>query len=446
VVHVNADEGGLFESIFAGDRLLAATSDQAWLSAMLRFEAALAAAQAAAEVIPADAARQIVDGCEAATLDPVALGRTGRLDGNPVIPLVSELRGRLPAEAAGWLHFGATSQDVIDSALMLIAGDVLELVRSDLRRLASQAARLAERHRSTPMVARTLLQQAGPTTFGARAAGWLVAASEAADRVQQVGQQRLAVQLGGATGTLAALGAAGPAVVEALARELGLAVPVVPWHTDRTRVAELAAALGAAAGVAGKIGLDVSLLAQTEVGEVKEGAGEGHGRSSALPHKRNPARSVAVVADSRRAASLAGAVLAAMPQEHERAAGAWQSEWQTTTALFRAAGGAVDGAADVLSELEVDEAAMARNLDRTNGLILAERVTVELSRPLGYARARQVVEAAVVDARASGRSLADALPAEVRGQLPEDSLNPARQLGSAEALVDRALAFYRRTI
>jgi 3-carboxy-cis,cis-muconate cycloisomerase len=243
---------------------------------------------------------------------------------------------------------------------------------------------------------------------------------------------------------LAAFGAAGPEVVAALGRELGLAAPVVPWHTDRTRSAELATAFGTAAGVAGKVGLDVSLLMQTEVGEVKELGPEGAAGSSALPHKRNPAQSVAVMANSRRASTMVGAVLAAMVQEHERAAGAWQSEWQTMTSLFRSSGGAVAGAVEVLSGLDIDPSAMAANLDRTNGLIMAERVTVELSGQLGYVQARQVVEAAVAEARASGRSLGDALPAGVRERLAPDALSPAGWLGSAEALVDRALEFYHQ--
>jgi 3-carboxy-cis,cis-muconate cycloisomerase len=410
---------------------------------MLRFEAALATAEAVAGVIPADAATLIVNGCERAALDPADLGRAGRLGGNPVIPMVAELRRTLPGEAAGWVHFGATSQDVLDTALMLMAAEVLALMRSDLRQLASEAADLAERHRSTPMAARTLLQQAGPTTFGAKAAGWLVASVEAGELVEQVYKGRLAVQLGGATGTLAVLGGAGPAVVDMMARDLGLAVPVMPWHTDRTRLAELAAALGTAAGAAGKIGVDVALLMQTEVGEVKEQAGEGRGGSSALPHKHNPARSIAVVADGRRASTLVGALLAAMGQEHERAAGGWQSEWQTMTSLFRAAGGAVAGAVEVLGGLDVDQSAMAANLERSNGVIMAERVTVELAGRLGYVQARQVVETAVGDAQATGRSLGDALGAELRAQLPADALIPAAWLGSAEALVDRALEFYR---
>lgn len=439
-----APEGGLFESIFSSDELLAATSDAAWVAAMLRFETALALALAEVGVVPEDDADRIAECCAEADLDPVALGRSGRAGGNPVIPLVSRLRELVPGPAAGWVHFGATSQDALDTALMLIGRDVIALVIADLDRLAEGAADLAERHRSTPMAARTLLQQAGPTTFGLKAAGWLVAAVDAARGLRQAQDRCPAVQLGGATGTLAALGPAGERAVDALARRLGLPVPVIPWHTDRTRVADLAAAFGVAAGVAGKVAVDVSLLMQTEVAEVSEPTAPGRGGSSALPHKRNPALSAAVIADHRRAAALTGVVIGAMAQEHERSAGAWHAEWPTMTALFRSAGGAVRGAAEVVGGLEIDEAAMAVNLQRTGGMVTAERVTLELAGHIGYTEARAAVDAAAATSRRSGESLRDSLPAEARDLLAPDVFDPAGWTGSAAAFVDRALDYYRR--
>lgn len=435
--------GGLFESIFASDELLAATSDSAWVTAMLRVEAALALALADAGVIANDVAVQIAECCDHADLDPVGLGRAGRDGGNPVIPLVSRIRELLPDPVAGWAHYGATSQDVLDTALMLIGRDVISLVLADLDRLAAGAAALADRYRSTAVAARTLLQQAGPTTFGLKVAGWLVAAVDVASGVKWVRDRRLAVQLGGATGTLASLGAAGERVIAALGHRLELPAPVIPWHTDRTRVADLAGSLATAAGVAGKIALDVSLLMQTEVAEASEPGAPGRGGSSALPQKRNPAVSAAVIANHRRASSLTGVVLGAMIQEHERSVGAWHAEWPTMTALFRATGGAVWGAADVVVGLEVDGEAMAANLERTGGLIMAERVTLELAGHMGYGQARAALEAAAADARRSGRSLRDSLSPEVRDLLPPAVFDPGGWTGSADTLVDRALEYYR---
>jgi 3-carboxy-cis,cis-muconate cycloisomerase len=371
------------------------TSDRSWLRAMLDFETALAASEARLGVIPPEAAEAIARCClRDGDFDPEALGREGRLAGNPAVALVAALRQRLPAEFARWAHFGATSQDVVDTALMLVLRQVLALVATDLARAEDAAADLAQRYRSTPTTARTLLQHALPTTFGRKAAGWLVALGEASAALDQVRRHRLAVQLGGPAGTLDAFGDRGPGVVDELASELALLVPVLPWHTDRTRVVEAAGALAMAAGTAGKIALDVSLLMQTEVGEAFEPPAEGRGGSSSMPHKRNPAMATSVTAAWLRATGLHAIVLGAMAQAHERAAGAWQAEAQTLSDLCRAAGGAVSVTADILAGLEVDTARMGDNLGLTKEGGLGE-----------------------------GRDL---------------------QLGSAAAFVDRALDEYRR--
>ncbi|HXW80162.1 MAG TPA: 3-carboxy-cis,cis-muconate cycloisomerase [Acidimicrobiales bacterium] len=441
--------GALFESVFTTDQLAAATSDRAWVGAMLEFEAALAVAEAKVGLVPEEAAKAIARACREIDLDPVALGRAGRLGSNPAIPLVSSLRARLPDDVGRWLHFGATSQDVLDSAMMLVLRSVVRLALVDLGRLAAAAAKLAERYRSAPMVARTLLQHALPTTFGRKAAGWLVAVVEASEALQEVGHRRLAVQLGGAAGTLASLGSRGPQVVEVLAAELDLEVPVLPWHTDRTRVGEVSCALALCAGVAGKVALDVSLLMQTEVGEAFEPPAEGRGASSSLPHKRNPAMAATVLAAFRRAQGLASIVLAGMPQEHERAVGAWQAEWETVSELSRAAGGAVAIVADMLAGLEVDEVRMAVNLQMTGGLVLAERVTAELASVLGHEEARGVVEAASKRAVSSSTTLEQELRNEpgvaelwAGAGLPGDMFEPGGSLGSSEYFVDRALDLY----
>jgi 3-carboxy-cis,cis-muconate cycloisomerase len=441
--------GGLFGPVFTTDALAGATSDRAWVAGMLEFEAALALAEAETGVVPADAAGEIARRCRHLDVDVAVLGQAARLGASPAIPLVTELRRQLPADVGRWAHFGATSQDALDTALMLILRRVLDLVLGDLARLAAAAAELAERHRSTLMAARTLLQHASPTTFGRKAAGWLVAVVEATEALDELRRHRLAVQLGGPAGTLASLGEHGPGVVEALASRLGLEAPVLPWHADRSRVAQISSALAISAGVAGKIALDVSLLMQTEVSEVFEPRAAGRGASSSLPHKRNPAMAAEVLAASQRAQALAGSVVSGMAQGHERAVGAWQAEWQTVTELSRAAGGAVAFSADMLSGLEVDMARMENNLGATRGLVLAERLTMELTPLVGYAEARQVVEEASARAISTSTSLEQALSVEPRvaellPRLPPDVFDPAGWLGSSELFVDRALELYHK--
>ncbi len=340
------------------------------------------------------------------------------------------------------MHQGATSQDVVDTAAMLVARVALDLILVDLRGAADAAAALAAGHRDTPMPGRTLLQQAVPTTFGLKAAGWMVALDAAADRLSAVRETRLAVQLGGAAGTLASLGADGPAVVRELARLLGLAEPLLPWHTDRTRVGELAGALGEAAGAIAKPARDVILLSQTEVGEVREGAAGG---SSTMPHKQNPVASISALACARRAPALAGALLGSMDHEHERAAGAWHAEWAPLTDLLVAVGAAAAWLRECLSGLEVDRERMRENLDATGGLVLAERVSTELGRALGRDVAHEAIERAAQEAGRSGRPFGEVLGEDeavrehVSPEQLDELLEPEGYLGSAGVFVDRAL-------
>ena len=445
-----ATAGELFGLVVTTDALASATSDRAWLLAMLRFEAALARAEADLGVVPGDAAQDIERCCYEAwdDLTPAALGRRGRLSGNPAVPFVAELRSRLPAGSARWAHFGATSQDVLDSALMLVAREVLDIVLADLGRLATAAAGLAERHRRDVLPARTLLQHAAPTTFGVKAAGWLVAALEAAEALGRLRRERLSVQLGGPAGTLAALGPRGPGVVEELARGLGLHAPVLPWHTNRLRVVELAGALTASAGVAAKVALDVALLMQTEVSEAFEPAAPGRGGSSSLPQKRNPAMASTVTAAWRQAQGAASVVVGAMAQEHERAAGAWQAEHQAFSLLARSAGGAVAVAADILTGLEVDTARMEADVGLTRGLLLAERVTLALSAHLPEPDARRIVEEASRQAAVSGTDLEGELKLDPQvagalSKMADDVFDPAGWVGLADVFVERALAYYQ---
>src|SRR6266511_1196626 len=364
--------------------------------------------------------------------------------GNPVVPLVRDLGARLHADAARFVHLGATSQDVLDTATCLVAGRSLDRILATLDAAADAAARLAGEHRGTLMVGRTLLQQATPITFGLKCAGWLVALDEAAAWLHRVRRERLAVQYGGAAGTLAPLGAHGPTVLRLLAGELGLAEPILPWHTNRVRIGELASSLGTASGVLGKIALDLTLLAQSEVAEVAE-PGEGGG-SSAMPHKRNPVRAVLVSAGCRRVPGLVATLLAAMAQEHERAAGAWHAEWETMTELLRLVGGAATGVRELLQGLNVNADRMRRNLDAGGDALMTEAVSARLAGQLGRAEAHDLVARLVDDARAKGVPVRTTLLEDptVRAHLStpdiEAALDPGNHLGAAGEFVTRALA------
>jgi 3-carboxy-cis,cis-muconate cycloisomerase len=438
------DSDRAFAELFVPDAVRAAVSDRAWIEAMLRFEVALAAAEARAGVIPVEAAEAIAAACRVHHLDPGALGRGGRMSGNLVVPLVRELTAAVADEGAGYVHRGATSQDVMDTAAMLVAREALGAVRSELDGVADACARLAEEHRDTVMPGRTLLQHAVPVTFGLKAAGWLVAVLDARRRLAGL---RLPVQLGGAAGTLAALGPEGVRVLGLLADELGLEEPDLPWHTARFPVAELGAALALAAGALEKIALDVALLAQTEVAEVLERVDGGRGESSTMPHKRNPAAAVRALACARRVRGEAQILLGAMAQEHERAGGAWQAEWQALSGALAHTGGVAAAVGEALDGLEVRPTRMRENLAASGGLVLAEAVSTALAERVGRLEAHERVQAASRRAAASERPFRDELledPAiELSPEEIERALDPARYLGSAAAFVERALGRYR---
>ncbi len=344
----------MFDALYAGDAVAAATDGTAWLQAMLDVEAALAQVAAEAGRIPVAAAAEIVARCRADRYDPADIGRRAVASATPVVPLLADLRAGLSPAAAEAVHADATSQDVLDTAAMLVSRRALGPILADLAACADRLAGLADTHRHTVQIGRTLLQQAVPTTFGLVAAGWLTAVDEARTALARVRDERLAVQYGGPVGTLPA----GPELLGALAARLGLAEPVLPWHTDRTRVGELAGALGVTAGALGTVALAVTLLAQTEIGELAEGTG---GASSAMPHKRNPARSVLVTACVHRVPGLVGTLLAGQPQELQRAAGRWQAEWPVLTELLRVVGAAAAHTRELLAGLRVDPARMRAN-------------------------------------------------------------------------------------
>jgi len=434
-------DAGLLAPGWAGSPASSATSDAAYLRALLDAEAALTRAQASLGLAPAEAASAVTSAADAAGFDVAAIALRARGGGNPVIPLVADLTAAVGTEYGPYVHRGATSQDIMDSAAMLVAARTLELVLADLDRTERALARLAADHRDTVMPGRTLTQHAVPTTFGLKAAGWRSLVLDARDRVSAV-RGSLPAQLGGAAGTLAAFtafGATDPqALTAAYARELGLAEPVLPWHTLRTPIADLAGALAFTAGALGRTAVDVLTLARTEIAEVAEGSGGG---SSAMPHKANPVRATLVAAAARRAPQLAATLYGAMAAEDERPAGAWHAEWEPLRDLLRLAGGAARDAAELTEGLQVNADTMREHLGLTHGLIVSERLAAELAPVLGRARAKELLTRAARRAVAGNRPLV-----EVLGEEPElkeldlaDLTDPTRYTGSAGALTDRAL-------
>jgi 3-carboxy-cis,cis-muconate cycloisomerase len=430
-----------FDALFVPDELREAVSSRSWLGAMLEAERALALAGARAGIVPEAAAARIAEECSVDAYDWDALLEEWRLSGSPAEPLVRALVGRLGEDAGKWVHVGATSQDIVDTAAMLVTRRALGLVIGQITRGADACAVLARAHRDAPMAGRTLLQHAVPTTFGLKAAGWLVALGDVGARLDGL-RQALPAQLGGAAGTLSALGDHGLEVATIYARELRLAEPIVPWHANRVVVAELGAALAVAAGAVAKICVDLQLLAQTEVGEVREG---GNGGSSAMPQKRNPVGATWARAGAELARGHALVLVGAAAAEHERSAGSWQAESDAISGALATAGGAAAALAATLEGLEVDTERMRANLALTGGAIASERLALTLTERLGRNEARELVRDAALHAAATGQTLAEAvagLDSGLSGPELDAVLDPETYLGSAGALVDRALARY----
>ncbi len=437
----------LFAGLFSRGAAVAEVDDRAVLRAMVEVELALLRALVSAGLAPPEAASDLPPAQTLADrLDLAALGADAGRQGTPVPALVAGLRDQLPDPAAAHLHRGATSQDVVDTALMLVARRALGPLSADLAAAADGCAELAARHRATPLPGRTLLQQAVPVTFGLKAAGWLSGLDAAGAEIRAVRGGCLAVQLGGAAGTLASLGPRGIDVLGALARELGLLEPTLSWHTIRVRPVRLASALALATGVAGKIARDVVLLAQTEVGEAREPAAGG---SSTMPHKQNPVTSVAIVACAQRTPGLLATIAGAMLQEHERGAGSWQAEWEPLLELLRLAGSAAAALRELLAGLELNPDRMRASLALTDGLLMSESVVAALTPALTRPRAQELVTAAARRVESAGGSLRDALlvDADVAAELApaelDAALDPSSYLGASEQLIDRALDAHR---
>jgi 3-carboxy-cis,cis-muconate cycloisomerase len=423
------------------------------IQAMLDVEVALAEALAEVGVIPASSVPPIRAAARAEQYDVDVLVGEAVEAGNILIPLLQKLTRRvasIDALASGHVHWGATSQDVMDTALLLqLRAAVGEIVRS-LTRAADAAADLADRHAATPIAGRTWLQQATPTTFGAKAATWLDALARARLRLKTSMEAALELQFGGATGTLSSLGSDGPAAAQALAARLQLRVADIPWHSERSRLVGVACALGITCGSLGKIGRDIALLAQTEVGEVSEQASSGRGASSSMPHKRNPVASATAAAAAVQAPGLVATMLSAMPQEHERALGGWQAEWDTLPALVNLTSRSALAMAGALPDLVVNEARMRANLAAAGGIVRAEGLVMSLAPHVGRRDAMSLVERVCQRVVTDGGSLHDAAQAEpkVREFLHPDqiasALDPARFSGSTRAFIDRVLQRWQR--
>ena len=415
-----------------------AFSDAATLRHMLRFEAALAEAVAEAGLIPARMAPVIVKACDPALYDPATLAEAARRSATLTVPVVKALTDEVAkrdAEAAGYVHWGATSQDVIDTAMVLQLGAALPPLLKDLDAIVAAFAALAHRHRKTPMLGRTLLQPATPIALGQKIAGWASDISRAARRLEASFRETQVLQFGGASGSLSALGDKAEPVMVSLAKRLRLELPAAPWFTQRVRVAALAQDAALVVGALAKAARDIALMMQVEVGEAAEPSGPGRGGSSTMPHKRNPVGAALVLSAAGRAPMLAATIVAALPQEHERALGGWQAEWPTLAALIEALGSAVQAMDEVAPGLTVDADALQANMDATGAAVLAERATFLLAEKMGKQKAGKLVE----EALAKGGSFVEAL-----GQLEKELSDEMALLGYSPKFVDRLLAELRR--
>ena len=438
----------LFDAYFSAESMAEVFCDQGRLQGMLDFEAALARAEAQVGLIPQAAVAPIAQACLASLYDVDALGVAIASAGNSAIPLVKALGKWVAGEdpsAERYVHLGATSQDVMDTGLVLQLRRALALIEADLARLGDILAAQAQRYAAVPLAGRTWLQHATPVTLGMKIAGWLGAVTRSRQRLIELKPRLLVLQFGGASGTLAALGEQAMPVAQALAAQLQLTLPEQPWHTQRDRLVEFASVLGLIAGSLGKLGRDISLLMQTEAAEVFEPAAPGKGGSSTMPHKRNPVGAAVLISAATRVPGLVATLFSAMPQEHERSLGLWHAEWETLPEICRLVSGALQQALLVSAGLEVDPERMARNLDLTQDLVLAEAVSIVLAQRLGRDTAHHLLEQcckrAVAEQRHLRAVLADEplITAELSATDLDRLLDPAHYLGQAQTWVSRAV-------
>jgi 3-carboxy-cis,cis-muconate cycloisomerase len=443
---VSPIDSSVYGGLFTTPAMRAVFSDEARLQRMLDVEAALARAQAKLGLIPAPAAKEISAKAEISRFDLSEIGTETALVGYPIVPLAKALSHACKGEAGRWVHWGATTQDIIDTGLVLQLRDGFELIRQDLRGIVAALEKLARRYRDTPMAGRTHAQHALPITFGFKCALWLAPLQRHSDRLARLDREIAVVQFGGAVGTLASLGADGIRVMAALAEELGLNVPPIAWHVGRDGLAEVASFLGLLSGSLGKIATDVALLMQAEIGEVAEPYQEGRGGSSTMPQKRNPIACEFVLAGARNIRQLVAVMLDAVVQDHERATGPWHAEWIALPQAFALTAGALHHARTMLEGLVVDPERMRSNLEITRGMISAEAVMMALAPKVGREEAHHLVAAACQRALAQDRHLLEELRADatitahLRPERLIELLDPASYTGLAAEFVDRVLA------
>jgi len=439
----------LLAPMLSSAAMRAVCDDRAYLQSMLNFEAALARAEAAIGIVPPDSAEAIARACRSDTFDLAALAEAATRSGNLAIPLVKALTSEVAGTdkaAARYVHWGATSQDVIDTATMLTLRAGIDALLLDIDRAVTGFARLARQHRNTAVVARTWLQHALPMPFGLKLAEYAAALHRSRGRLKHLKQHGLALQFGGAAGTLAALGDQGWKVAEKLSEILQLPLPEAPWHAHRDRIAEAASVLAIIAGTCGKIARDVQLMMQTDVAEAFEPSGEGRGGSSTMPHKRNPVAAASALAAATMAPNLAATIFAAQVGDHERSAGPWHAEWPTLPSLLLVTSGALAAIVDIAEGLEVDAARMRTNLDATGGLIMAEAIAFALAEKVGKQEAHHLVEAASKKAIAEKKALRTVLEKDpaVTAHLSAEKIaqlfEPMAYQGVSQVLIDRLLA------
>lgn len=423
-------------------------SDQSILRTMLEFEVALAKVEARLKIIPESAATAIASAASPNAFDLSALSQEASRSGTLVVPFskaLAEIVGKQHPDAAGFVHWGATSQDVSDTTLVLLLKRAIQVIVADLNRIESALRTLSEKHRNSIMLGRTLMQPATPITFGLKAAGWFASVHRCRVRLEHACEEALVLQFGGAAGTLAALGDLGAKVSESLAKELGLPLPDAPWHTHRDRLATALCACGVLVGSLGKIARDISLMSQSEIAELSEPVEEGRGGSSTMPHKRNPVGCAIALAAATRVPALVSSYLSAMVQEHERGVGGSQAEWPIAVDIVQATGAAASSIAEVSEGLIVDSVRMQDNLRSTKGTVFAEKASMLLSKRIGKSRAHKLLELTTRKALEQNKSLADALRElpEARECLDETALTrldaPEDYLGAAEWFRKRLL-------
>jgi 3-carboxy-cis,cis-muconate cycloisomerase len=443
---VNPADSAILGGLFGSDAMRRIFADEGRLQAMLDVEAALARVEARLGIVPAEAAEAITRAAKVERLSFEELGASTRNVGYPVVALVKQLGKAAGGDAARYVHWGATTQDILDTALVLQIREGLALVRGDTVRIAHALVACAQKHRGDLMAGRTHLQHALPVTFGYKCAVWAAPLLDDLTRIDALAGRALKVQFGGAVGTLASIGDKGRAVAEGLAKELNLTVPDAPWHVARDALAESATVLSILCGNLAKFATDIILLMQTEVAEVFEPHQAGRGGSSTMPQKRNPIASEYVLAAARGVHALAPLMLSAMAQDHERATGPWQAEQLALPQVFVLTSGALMHAASIAEGMTVDTARMRKNLDATHGLILAEAVMMEAAKAIGRAKAHDAVEHASATAIAERRHLGDVLKKDkaLSGHLSaaeiDRLLDPAFYVGESDAVVDRVAA------